>query len=768
MEPERRKLLAPSVRGQFPAAAGSGSNARAHLDDAGTPTIKNKRTDRENMPAFINRMSNSSISSVTNGGRDRYHFIGQSKSGSNINSSGAGNGFMPTTSSVTKQSRAMLQTNTQRTVTLASSSGRYPSLIDLDSPVEQKVMETDLYRRFEEAFEKTLQSNPGLLPGSSPVAKTIKSALYKLRKAKADKESELRRQLEREQDENKESNSEKKLNEMKRQLDKAKMKNGLMEAEMRREMATTAMKHGEINKSIAEAKLDRDRIQAALQKEMEAIRSMNSDLQSQLQATTSEKEHLSHHLNQLSRTRVELESAIASEVKNVERDKHTLEELTVERKAVANEITLERQRLRNARTENNKFEAKIEHLTMAAAKEKEALKREIAEIELLEKHTSDLRRQNQASRGELEREQGRLKEVAAAMETKKATLRDSRREMKEKYDREIEELERGLTRTSRDMENTMTSRVMKFIKQSGARREADDGNELSDAKIEAMIKSQVRNEVDSHLSRSKRAPSRERRRSHFDEVDDAHSDTRDSAPHAAQHTRHEEESTPEDIVEKELGRLQVELNILKRMSSPDKPERMVENARLDRDTAHDQRILRRSKSAVEAREDNSDIREELRCLREELQSAKCAPRDDGDCRRDDSDALRGELQSLRDEIKMNLQPPMHFTSPGRSPGPRRAARRPRTPSRTRDEHPQSLIEDEWRDDEEHIFDRRILDQRSFDRRSDLIQPSRSYRAAPIRRYGDRRQDDNFKQQMYFGPEQQLHRGKFYGRMGQEY
>ena len=763
MQPERRKLLDAS-RGQSPAVAGGGNSARAHFDDAGIPTIKNERTDRENMPAYINRMSNSSLSSVTNAGRDRYHFIGKSKSGGNSNGSRADNGSKPTT---TKRSRQMLQAATQQTVTLTSSTGRYPSLIDLESPVEQHVMKTDLYRRFEEAFEKTLQSNPGLLPGSSPVAKTIKSALYKVQKAKADGESELRFQLETEQDGRNEPNDENKLNEMKRQLDKAKMKNGLVEAEMRREMATMAMKHSELKNSIAEAKSDRDRVQAALQKEMKEIRSMNSDLQAQLKATASEKEHLSHHLNQLSRTRVELEKSIASEVKNVERDKSTLEQLTEERKAVANEITLERQRLRNAKSENKKFEAKIEHLTIAAAKEKEALKREIAEIELLEKHTNDLRRQNEISRGELEREQGQLKEVAAAMETKKSILRDSRRDMEEKYNREIEELEKGLTRTSREMENRMASHVMDFITQSSGRREADDENQSSEAKIEAMIKSLVRNVIDSQLSRSTRAPARDRRQSYFDGTEGPHSDTRDSAPHAVQHTR-QEESSPENMIEKELGRLEDELNILKQMSSQDKPARKIENAWSDDNTAHDQRVLRRSKSAVEVRECNNGIREELRCIREELKSAKCAPRDDEDRRRDDSDELRGALQSLRNEIKMNLQPPMHFKSPGRSPEPNCTARRSRTPSRTHHEFPQNLIEDEWRDDEDHIFDRRILHQRSFDHRSDYrTPPSRLYRSAPRRYGGDRRHNENFKQ-VYYGPEHQLHRGKFYGRCRHEY
>ena len=679
MQSERRKL----------AALGGGGRPRTHFDDvSSTPTIANNgtATDRENMPAYINRMANSSVSTATNEGRDRYHFMGESKSGNNTISSGALNGIK----GVTKQSREMLQTATQRTVTLTSSSGRYPSLIDSDSPAERNVRETGLYRRFEEAFEKTLQSNPGLLPGSSPVAKTIKSALYKMQKARADRESELRRQLERERDENSESSHEKMLTEMRRQLDAAKTKNGQREAEMRREMATTAMKHSELNKAIVEAKSDRDRIQAALREELQAIQSMNSDLHAQLKATTSEKEHLSHHLNQLSRTRVELERSVASEVKKVEADKHMLEQLTVERKAVANEIALERQRLRNARAENKKFEAKIENLTVATAREKEALKREIAEIELLEKHTGDLRRQNQASRVELESEQGQLKEVAAAMEAKKTTLRDSRREMEEQYNREIEELEKSLTRTSKDMENEKASRVMKFVRQSGAR-------------------SQVHNDGDSHRSGSKRDPSRERGRSRYDETDDAYSDVRDSAQHVVQNALQEESAT-EDILEKELGRLQDELNTLKRMSSPGKPARKVENARSDHDTLRDQRILRRSKSAVESREDDNGIREELRCLREELKS---------------------------------------FTSPGRSPGPSRTARRPRTPSHTHDEFPQSRIEDEWRDDE--ILDRRRLDLRSksFDRRADYLTPL--YRTTPIRRYGvdRRRHDEHIRQPMYY-------------------
>eukprot|EP00970_Alexandrium_tamarense_P020632 scaffold15458_cov303-Alexandrium_tamarense.AAC.1 len=120
-----------------------------------------------------------------------------------------------------------------------------------------------------------------------------------------------------------------------------------------------------MSKELEAAKAEKERVEESLQKQLEGIQAIKTDLELKMNDATAEKEELTKHLGFLSKSRVELETALETEMQLVEKDRDSLQKVIAQRKDI--------QRQKN---ENKELESKIEIMTEAAAKEKKMLQAE--------------------------------------------------------------------------------------------------------------------------------------------------------------------------------------------------------------------------------------------------------------------------------------------------------------------------------------------------------------------------------------------------------
>lgn len=332
----------------------------------------------------------------------------------------------------TDDASTSIQSNMGYEVGLTSALSADDDTIDSTS---DDIKETALYRKFEEAFNVTLHNNPGILPGAPTVIESIKKAMYKIEKSKAQKEHDMRDKL-----------------------DKAKADKAQLEAQLRKEMGHTSLRKAELARELEAAKKGMEVSQDSLTKQLDAITAMKVEMTSKLDDSTKEKEELMKHLGFLSKSRQELARTLDNEMELVEKDRDALQQVVRERKD-----------LQNKKAENKALEGKIERLTHAANKEKRELQAEVADLNKFEEHVANLKRKNATSMEELEHEKKQLKQVADVMQTKKNALLESKNEMKEQYQKEIEELELQVKNTKMmhetEMEAVVKNRMLSYLKQ---------------------------------------------------------------------------------------------------------------------------------------------------------------------------------------------------------------------------------------------------------------------------------------------------------------
>ena len=219
-----------------------------------------------------------------------------------------------------------------------------------------------LYRKFEEAFNITLRENPGILPGAPAVVDSIKSALHKATKRRAVMEREFRDQLDRTNAEmhaaadsarREKSTMENRLGD---QVGRVKRETDKLESDLRKEMAAASVRRTELTKALEMARAEQERTESSHRKQIEAIETLRREVLSQSESASSEEKELRGHLEILSKSRTELESALTAEMELVEKDRSSLQALVAER-----------QRLKGQKAENKELEGKVEKLSRAAA-----------------------------------------------------------------------------------------------------------------------------------------------------------------------------------------------------------------------------------------------------------------------------------------------------------------------------------------------------------------------------------------------------------------
>eukprot|EP01082_Thalassiosira_pseudonana_P005247 g5107.t1 g5107 contig18:647764-649509(-) len=344
-----------------------------------------------------------------------------------------------------------------------------PSLMSTSNTFDTEdgtIVTSDLFKKFQDAFDITLQNNPGILPGAPSIIESVQNALFKVQKKSVEKESSMRKQLE-----------------------KVRSEKETMEKELTKEMGTLAMRRNEMSKELEAAKAEKERVEESLQKQLEGIQAIKTDLELKMNDATAEKEELTKHLGFLSKSRVELETALETEMQLVEKDRDSLQKVIAQRKDI--------QRQKN---ENKELESKIEIMTEAAAKEKKMLQAEVADLKTFEAHLKELKKNNEDSRRELEAEKEELIELTKTMQTKKLALMESKADFEKTMQKEIDELEAQIENTkmvhAQDMEDVVKSKVLGYLRRGGyaVGAEARVSGGRGDA-VEEVIKARVEKEL---------------------------------------------------------------------------------------------------------------------------------------------------------------------------------------------------------------------------------------------------------------------------------
>eukprot|EP01082_Thalassiosira_pseudonana_P005306 g5109.t1 g5109 contig18:650990-651475(+) len=131
------------------------------------------------------------------------------------------------------------------------------------------IVTSDLFKKFQDAFDITLQNNPGILPGAPSIIESVQNALFKVHKKSVEKESSMRKQLE-----------------------KVRSEKETMEKELTKEMGTLAMRRNEMSKELEAAKAEKERVEESLQKQLEGIQAIKTDLELKMNDATAERKSL--------------------------------------------------------------------------------------------------------------------------------------------------------------------------------------------------------------------------------------------------------------------------------------------------------------------------------------------------------------------------------------------------------------------------------------------------------------------------------------------
>lgn len=565
---------------------------------------------------------------------------------------GGGGGHPPTTPRHSNGTAAASPSAPQAT------SWDLPSLVSESNTFDSAdagVTESALYRKFEEAFNLTLRDNPGILPGAPAVVDSIKSALQRAARRRAAMERELRDQLDRTNAEmhaaadsarREKSTMESRLGE---QVGRVKRESDRLESDLRKEMAAASVRRTELTKALEMARAEQERTEAGHRKQIGAIETLRREVMSQKESASSEEKELRGHLEILSKSRAELESALTAEMELVEKDRSSLQALVEERK-----------RLKDQKAENKELEGKVEKLSRAAAEEKRALQVEIADLQKFEKHLEVLKQQNEKARKDLEAEQAGLKSTAEALQTKKNSILETKDELEKQFQAEIDELEAQISQTKMmhedQMESIVKTRVMGFLKSGGdvpeprPTGEDDEGDAAPEGPVD--IQEQIRKGVDEEVRRIKEeeeeAAKREREEAERQAKEAQLSETINKLNGEMERMRKEHEQKEEE----------------KRKAAEDKKEKEAEKIML-REIDELKAQLAEERKAKDAGAKAAELAEEMKAMSAAIATA---------ARDETSEDLRSELEELRDMKASLMQEMEGYAAP--APPPRRYAAEP--------------------------------------------------------------------------------------------
>ena len=245
-----------------------------------------------------------------------------------------------------------------------------------------------------------------------------------------------------------------------------------------------AIREVEMKNQLERLKSELNELEQQLSQQMGSMAMRKNELTKRLQEDdVLNKVDLVKNLALLEQSRQELEKSLDKEMKVVESQKDALEKLINEKK-----------RLQKRSEENKELEDKVEKMTEAASKEKKALQEEMEEHMKFMKHIATLREEKEAAMKELEKEKKEILDITQEMQTKKAALVESKAELEQAHQQEMEELKNDLAGATiahnKRKEEVVKKKVMSYLRQTG-HDENRRGKKVGEKDIEAMVNAKV-------------------------------------------------------------------------------------------------------------------------------------------------------------------------------------------------------------------------------------------------------------------------------------
>lgn len=508
---------------------------------------------------------------------------------------------------------------------------RVDSLDSFDGESMNTTMNTELFRKFEEAFNVTLRNNPTILPGAPAVMKSIKTTLFKVQQGKVAKVAEMRRQLD----------------------------------EAKGEITNMDQHLGQQREELARKKTEYTR-------EMADIEAATKDLKGKVAEARKDKDEMAKHLDFLSKSRADVEKALKVEVKKLEKERDALLKVSQERK-----------RIQKVQEENMNLKGVVDGMSEEASKEKQELNEKKEMLKQMKEKNEKIRNESETVKKEIEMEQKGLLEINVTIQAKKAALLENKKESQEK----LNELETELAEAKKEAQDQMNELKIELAKtklSSGVKKTVtslmspcDGGNdqidELEKELAEAVTQDQL-NGLKAELAKTKLSSGMKKTVTSLmtrcdggdDQNDDSHArpsssrneDKVDGAginvtptPRAVvfdsnlPSPRYEDAQSPiEDVARKERSRSR---SRSRRSRSRSKSQRRWDSKRVEEEEmGREIEILRleleevRARNNVAMREQEAAIREQEATIRE--QEAREA-----------ENALREEADFMRNEIRVN-------------------------------------------------------------------------------------------------------------------
>jgi hypothetical protein len=320
----------------------------------------------------------------------------------------------------------------------------FEGLID---DADESILDTVMCQRFIQAFESTLTSNPGMLPGDLSLISNLEHTLAKLTRAKDEQEYQMKGRILRFQ--NEKFDIESSLN----------AKKGLI-----------GENTDDLAEQLAKAEQEKDLIQHELDQLLSDVQATKCAVEQKRLEADSEDEDLKKHLSHLTASHEQIKASLESETTLLEEERATLEQVNDTRRTISAQ-----------KNDNKELEKQIELMTESISRDKTSLQCQAAELKDFEEKLAQLRLSNKDTQKDLEDERKEILATTLRLQQRRQALIQSKAELESNLKKEKEDIEHKI-----DESRMMRSRDLKKI----AKRKFGGG-----INIEAMIEARISAEV---------------------------------------------------------------------------------------------------------------------------------------------------------------------------------------------------------------------------------------------------------------------------------
>jgi hypothetical protein len=280
----------------------------------------------------------------------------------------------------------------------------FEGLID---DADESILDTVLCQRFIQAFETTLASNPGMLPGDLSLIHSLEHTLAKLTRSKDEQEYQMKGRLQ------------KFLNE---KFD--------IESKVNAKKDALGENTDELAEELAKAEQEKVLLQRQYDKLHSDLQATKYDIEQKKNEANIKEENLKKHLADLTASHEQIKASLESETRLLEEERQILAKVNDTRKSIAVQ-----------KNDNKTLENQIELMTESISRDKTSLKSQAAELKDFEDELVQLRSSNEETQKELEDERKGILDTTLQLQQRRQALIESKAKLEMELKKEKEDIE---------------------------------------------------------------------------------------------------------------------------------------------------------------------------------------------------------------------------------------------------------------------------------------------------------------------------------------